>query len=63
MSKEITDHGLLLPCPFCGAEGGRVFSSHHSPPSYHVECAYCGGRTGQQWTSVRAENKWNRRPG
>lgn len=45
----------LLPCPFCGRDGGRI------RPGHQVLCAWCWAEGPEEGTTDEAMSAWNRR--
>lgn len=51
----MTDEVTLLPCPFCGGDGGPSIGQHADGTAWHyVECDDCGA-------SAESAEAWNRR--
>jgi hypothetical protein len=57
VGEQLTDE--IAPCPFCGhaQDGGSLhYNGSGPPPSYAVECGYCGARGSHESGSFRDDH-------
>ena len=57
--KECTENGILLPCPFCGAEKTKV---RYVCGDCFVECLKCHCTSSMTSTKETVIKDWNTRP-
>lgn len=57
--NECTEKGIVLPCPFCGAEKAKV---RHACGDYFVECLKCHCTSSVTSTKETVIKDWNTRP-
>lgn len=57
--EECTRQGIVLPCPFCGAEKAKV---RHVFGDYFVECLKCHCTSSVISTKETVIKDWNTRP-
>lgn len=58
-AKRLTEAEVLLPCPFCGGEGG--LDSEFPAGYFWVLCTGCGMQTEAFETEPKASLAWNTR--
>lgn len=57
--NECTEKGIVLPCPFCGAEKAKV---RYACADYFVECLKCHCTSSVTSTKETVIKDWNTRP-
>lgn len=60
VARELTEAGILLPCPVCGGPGG--IAGYPGDNEYSPACIKCGVMI-DEWFASKTEaiNAWNRR--